>query len=130
MTTHVLPCRALSFASLSPDRLSRSQDVSWLRPPSLSLSPHPPTGLSHWFPDGLVNTSALCLDSHIAEGRGSTPAVIYDSPVRGVLETRTYAELREDVAEYAGVLQTMGVGKGDRVIIYCPMIPGEVGSTS
>lgn len=99
--------------------------MPWIRPPSHSLSPHPPTGLSHWFADGLLNTSALCLDSHIAEGRGSTPAVIYDSPVCGVQQTLTYAELRNDVAGYAGALQAMGVGRGDRVIIYCPMIPGR-----
>jgi len=76
-----------------------------------------------WFVGGEVNTCYNALDLHIEEGRGDQPALIYDSPVTSASKTFTYRELRDRVAGFAGALARLGVGKGDRVIIYMPMIP-------
>jgi len=75
-----------------------------------------------WFTGGQVNTCYNALDYHIENGRGDQAALIYDSPVTGTIKTYTYNELRDTVARFAGVLAAQGVGKGDRVIIYMPMI--------
>ena len=79
-----------------------------------------------WFTGGLLNTCANALDIHVAEGRGSQRALIYDSPVTGTVRTITYRELRDLVAAFAGALAVHGVGKGDRVVIYMPMVPETV----
>jgi len=76
-----------------------------------------------WFPGGIVNTCYNALDRHADGGRGDQPALIYDSPVTGTVRTYTYRELRDEVARLAGALAANGVGKGDRVIVYMPMIP-------
>jgi propionyl-CoA synthetase len=76
-----------------------------------------------WFVGGEVNTCYNALDLHVEEGRGSQPALIYDSPVTKTVKTFTYCELRDKVACFAGALARLGVVKGDRVIIYMPMIP-------
>ena len=76
-----------------------------------------------WFSGGLVNTCYNALDAHVANGRAEQPALIYDSPVTNVVETYTYRELLNEVATFAGALRQQGVGKGDRVIIYMPMVP-------
>ena len=76
-----------------------------------------------WFAGGQVNTSYNALDLHVEEGRGDQSALIYDSPVTNSIETFTYRELRDKVAVFAGALARLGVTKGDRVIIYMPMIP-------
>jgi propionyl-CoA synthetase len=76
-----------------------------------------------WFVGGEVNTCYNALDRHVEEGRGNQPALIYDSPVTNTITTFTYRELREKVALFAGALARLGVGKGDRVIIYMPMVP-------
>ncbi len=77
-----------------------------------------------WFKGGQLNTCYNCLDRHVEDGRGDQPAIIYDSPVTGGTQrTYTYAELRDEVAKTAGALKNLGVEKGDRVIIYMPMIP-------
>ncbi|MGO8953353.1 MAG: propionyl-CoA synthetase [Rhodomicrobium sp.] len=76
-----------------------------------------------WFTGGVANTCYNCVDRHVERGRGDQPAVIYDSPVTGQKRTYTYAGLLTEVATFAGVLQEMGVQKGDRVIVYMPMIP-------
>ena len=70
-----------------------------------------------------MNTCYNALDLHIEEGRGNQPALIYDSPVTNSITTFTYRELRDKVAVFAGALARLGVGKGDRVIIYMPMVP-------
>jgi len=75
-----------------------------------------------WFTGGQVNTCYNALDYHIANGRGDQAALIYDSPVTDTVKTYTYNELRDTVARFAGVLSAQGVGQGDRVIIYMPMI--------
>jgi propionyl-CoA synthetase len=79
-----------------------------------------------WFPGGVTNTCYNALDRHVDEGRGNQIAVIYDSPVTGTIEKYTYREFRDRVALFAGALQARGVRKGDRVIIYMPMIPEAV----
>ncbi len=76
-----------------------------------------------WFPGGKINTCYNALDFQIEQGRGSQPALIYDSPVTDTIQTFTYLQLRDQVARFAGVLADHGIQKGDRVIIYMPMIP-------
>ena len=75
-----------------------------------------------WFKGGIVNTCYNALDRHVEGGRADQAALIYDSPVTKTIRTYTYRELRDEVAKFAGVLQGLGVGKGDRVIVYMPMI--------
>ena len=79
-----------------------------------------------WFTGGEVNTCYNALDLHVENGRGGQTALIYDSPVTDQIKTFTYRELRGKVALFAGVLAAQGVGKGDRVIIYMPMVPEAV----
>jgi propionyl-CoA synthetase len=79
-----------------------------------------------WFSGGEINTCHNALDRHCNAGRGEQAALIYDSPVTGTQKTFTYFELRDQVARFAGVLAGQGVSKGDRVIIYMPMIPEAV----
>jgi propionyl-CoA synthetase len=79
-----------------------------------------------WFSGGEINTCHNALDRHCDEGRGDQAALIYDSPVTGQQKTYSYSELRDHVARFAGVLAGQGVARGDRVIIYMPMIPEAV----
>jgi len=76
-----------------------------------------------WFPGGRLNTCYNALDRHIDGGRGDQAALIWDSPVTGSVRTWTYGELLDQVARLAGVLRAHGVEKGDRIIIYLPMVP-------
>jgi propionyl-CoA synthetase len=79
-----------------------------------------------WFSGGQINTCYNALDCHIEGGRGDQLALIYDSPVTDTVQKYTYRELRDEVARFAGVLASQGVVKGDRVLIYMPMIPQAV----
>src|SRR2546421_200110 len=79
-----------------------------------------------WFAGGRLNTSYNALDRHVARGRADQPALIYDSPVTGGRSVHTFRELRDAVALFAGALAAEGVGKGDRVIVYMPMVPEAV----
>ena len=79
-----------------------------------------------WFAGGEVNTCYNALDLHVEQGRGNQPALIYDSPVTNSITTFAYRALRDKVATFAGALAHLGVGKGDRVIIYMPMVPEAV----
>jgi propionyl-CoA synthetase len=99
--------------------------VTWTRPPTRILDDSNPP-LYRWFPDAELNTCANALDRHVDEGRGEQAALIYDSPVTGTKRTYTYRELLDHTARFAGVLREHGVGKGDRVVIYMPMIPEAV----
>jgi len=76
-----------------------------------------------WFSGGELNTCFNAVDRHVAAGRGAQAAVIYDSPVTDIKRVITYAELQDLVARFGGVLAGLGVTKGDRVIIYMPMVP-------
>jgi len=79
-----------------------------------------------WFAGGVLNTCYNALDRHVERGRGERAGLIYDSPVTGTLKTYTYRELRDEVAIFAGALMAQGVAKGDRVIVYMPMVPEAV----
>lgn len=79
-----------------------------------------------WFVGGEVNTCYNAVDRHVAAGNGHRAAIIHDSPVTGTTTTITYSDLLECTAKFAGVLTGLGVGKGDRVLIYMPMIPEAV----
>jgi propionyl-CoA synthetase len=79
-----------------------------------------------WFPGGLLNTCYNALDRHVENGRADQPALIHDSPVTGTVQTFTYRELLDQVARFAGVLSAQRVQKGDRVIIYMPMMPEAI----
>src|SRR5947207_706873 len=79
-----------------------------------------------WFTGGRISTCYNALDRHVEQGRGEQAALIYDSPVTGTVAQLTYRELRERVARFAGALAAQGVGRGDRVVIYMPMVPEAV----
>ncbi|HEY5302124.1 MAG TPA: AMP-binding protein [Acetobacteraceae bacterium] len=79
-----------------------------------------------WFPGARLNTAGNCLDRHVAAGRGEQAALIWDSAMEGRIETFTYRALTERVAKFAGALAERGVGRGDRVVIYLPMVPEAV----
>ena len=99
--------------------------VSWNKPPTRILNDDNPP-FYRWFDGGITNTCYNAVDLHVENGRGAQNALIYDSPVTGTKEHITYAEMQERVARFAGVLKANGVGYGDRVIIYMPMIPEAV----
>ncbi len=79
-----------------------------------------------WFPDGELNTAWNCIDRHVGGGRADQLAIVYDSPVTGTIRRFTYRELQDEVARLAGALQGLGVGRGDRVVLYMPMVPEAV----
>ncbi|PMH04201.1 propionyl-CoA synthetase [Vibrio splendidus] len=101
---------------------TQSQAIDWFESPKTILQTDD-NGIERWFPDGVMNTCWLALDYHCENGRGDKVALIYDSPVTGTQSSYTYNELRDQVAKVAGMLATQGVTKGDRVVIYMPMIP-------
>ncbi|KQC35531.1 AMP-binding protein [Frankia sp. ACN1ag] len=102
-----------------------AQALDWTRPPRRILDADQ-APFTRWFPDAALNTCANALDRHVAAGRGDALALIYDSPVTGTVRRFTFAELTDEVARAAGALAALGVGRGDRVIIYLPMIPAAV----
>ncbi|MGI8607304.1 MAG: AMP-binding protein, partial [Gaiellaceae bacterium] len=81
---------------------------------------------NRWFPDGVLNTCHNAVDRHVAGGRGDQTALVYESPVTGTRRSYTYTELLGEVARLAGALSGLGVGKGDTVVIYMPMVPEAV----
>ena len=99
--------------------------IDWIEPWHKVLDDSRPP-FYRWFPGGVVNTCHNLLDRHVDSGRADQVALIYDSPVTGTERTFTYRELRDDVARFAGVLAGLGVSKGDRVILYMPMVPEAV----
>ena len=102
--------------------MAAAEAIDWVEPPSKALfegaGPVP-----EWFADARVNTCWNAVDRHVAAGRGAQFAIIHDSPVTGVTHKITYSVLKNRVASLAGALRARGVGKGDRVIIYMPMVP-------
>ena len=99
--------------------------VTWTREPTQILDDSNPP-FYRWYPGGTLNTCHNAVDRHVDNGRGDQPALIYDSPVTGAKRTYTYRELLDQTARFAGVLRGLGVNKGDRVVIYMPMIPEAV----
>ncbi|WP_227999390.1 AMP-binding protein [Nocardia australiensis] len=110
---------------------SAAEAIDWEVPPTqiVDTASRP---VARWFPDAQLNTSVNALDRHvfgetaIAENRADQPALIYDSPVTQTKGVYTYAELLDEVARFAGAMVRLGVTKGDRVVIYLPMIPEAV----
>jgi len=102
--------------------MDQAHTIEWDRAPSRAL--HDLGGpVPEWYADGLVNTCWNAVDRHVVAGHGDRLAVIYDSPVTGIVKRITYAALQDRVARLAGALKARGVEQGDRVIIYMPMIP-------
>jgi propionyl-CoA synthetase len=102
--------------------LRAAQGIDWHKEPTRALDDSRPP-FYRWFPDGELNVCHNALDRHVEAGRGAQPALIHDSPVTGTTRTYTYEQLRDEVARFAGVLAGLGVGRGDRVVIYLPMVP-------
>lgn len=98
--------------------------VAWDLPPEQALDTDRRT--SRWFPGARLNTCYNALDRHIEAGRAEQPALIYDSAMTGAKQIFSYAELRDEVARFAGAMRDLGVTAGDRVVIYLPMIPEAV----
>lgn len=105
--------------------LDAASGIDWQTPPTRALDDANPP-FYRWFPDGVLNTSYNCLDRHVEAGNGDRTALIYDSPVTGTKSAFTYAELLREVEAFAGVLRDEGVRRGDRVVVYMPMIPRAV----
>jgi propionyl-CoA synthetase len=102
-----------------------AEDIYWERRWDRVLDTSRPP-YYRWFTGGVLNTCYNALDLHIDRGRGKQRALVYDSPVTDTIKTFTYFELRDEVARVAGALRRQGIGKGDRVIIYMPMVPEAV----
>lgn len=102
-----------------------AQEVSWVKPPSKALFDNN-APFYEWFCDGEINTCYNAVDRHVAAGLGDQVAIIYDSPITGTKAKITYAELQNRTARLGGALQAKGITKGDRVIIYMPMIAEAV----
>ena len=103
----------------------QAEQIKWYEFPETILS-QDEHGFYRWFAGGKLNTAYLALDVHIEEGRGDQLALVYDSPAANMQQKFTYAELRDTVAKFAGCLRNLGVEKGNRVIIYMPMIAEAV----
>lgn len=95
--------------------------LDWINPPANAWD-----DARGWFAGGTLNTAYNCLDRHVAAGRGEALALTYDSPATGTIRHYSYSQLLEEVGRVAAMLARLGVGKGDRVIIYMPMIPETV----
>lgn len=102
--------------------LEAAKGLDWAKFPEI---PHDGNG-DIWFPDGTLNTCYNAVDRHVEAGRGDATALIYESPITGRAASFTFAELQDRVARTAGMIAAQGVGKGDRVIIYMPMVPEAV----
>ena len=102
-----------------------AKSIDWYTAPTVVLDASNPP-FYHWFADGVMNTCFNALDRHVRSGRGAQAALIYDSPVTGTQRTYTYTELLDEVARFAGLLRSLSVTRGDRVVIYMPMIPETV----
>ncbi len=103
----------------------KAEALAWVKFPETILSTDDDS-IHHWFKDGELNTAYMALDFHIEQGRGDQTAIIYDSPVTHSKKKITYSELRDEVAKTAGMLRDLGVEKGDRVVIYMPMMSEAV----
>ncbi len=103
----------------------QARTLEWFKFPEKILSKGE-DGLDYWFADGEMNTAFMALDHHVNQGRGDQTALIFDSPVTNTKYKYTFSELTDVVARTAGMLADLNVVKGDRVIIYMPMIPEAV----
>jgi propionyl-CoA synthetase len=102
-----------------------AQEIDWIEPPKQVFDPN--AGVyGRWFIGGVCNTCWNAVDRHVMAGRGEQPAIIYDSPVTATKRAITYSRLMTETQVLAGILRDFGVGKGDRVILYMPMVPEAV----
>ncbi len=99
-----------------------ARGIEWSTAPDRAFEPML-GAYGRWFHGARLNTCHNALDRHVAAGRGDQPALIYDSPMTGRVEALTYARMLERTAKLAGALAALGVGAGDRVVIYMPMVP-------
>ncbi|MCA0271427.1 MAG: propionate-CoA ligase PrpE [Proteobacteria bacterium] len=102
--------------------MDAARSIGWVKPPTRALN-DARAPLYEWFTDAEVNACWNAVDRHVEAGRGSQIAIIHDSPITHSTKGITYAELRDRVASLAGALRAKGIEKGDRVIIYMPMVP-------
>ena len=116
---------AASLADPASFWMAQAGHLHWDREPTEPLS-QDANGAYRWFRGGELNTSFLCLDEQVRQGRGEQAAIIYDSPVTRTVRTYPYNELLDLTARFAGGLREIGVGLGDRVIIYMPNLPEAV----
>ncbi len=98
--------------------LKAAAKLDWITPPRTGHDAE-----EGWFPGGTLNTCHNCVDRHVAAGRGDQPAIVYDSPVTGTVHSYSYTDLLVEVGQVAAMLVRLGVEKGDRVVIYMPMVP-------
>ncbi|MGQ7845055.1 propionyl-CoA synthetase [Granulosicoccus sp. 3-233] len=105
--------------------LERARDVHWYKAPTQGVDTSQ-SPFNTWFADGEINACYNALDVHVDNGRGEQAALIHDSPLTDSQSTFSYRQLRDQVAQFAGVLQSEGIKPGDRVLIYMPMIPQAV----
>jgi propionyl-CoA synthetase len=102
-----------------------AQAIDWIEPPKQVFDPG--AGVyGRWFPGGVCNTCWNAVDRHVMQGRGEQPAIIYDSPLSGQKRTLTYYRLQVETQVLAAILRNFGVAKGDRVVLYMPMVPEAV----
>jgi propionyl-CoA synthetase len=126
----MIPSRAEDYDRLHARSLSdpegfwgeAAEEIAWVRRWDRVLDASNPP-FYRWFRGGVLNTCYNAVDRHVDAGRGEQPAIIHDSPVTGTVRALSYRELRDQVAAFAGALRRLGVEKGDRVLIYMPMIP-------
>ncbi|GAB2967717.1 propionyl-CoA synthetase [Hymenobacter coalescens] len=117
---------AASLADPAAFWAEQARALTWfLAPPAPTLTTDE-QGFYRWFRGGQLNTCFLCLDYHVAHGRAEQVALVQDSPVTGTVRHFTYRELLDRTARFAGGLRELGVGQGDRVIIYMPNVPEAV----
>ena len=102
--------------------LKQAQAIDWVEPPARALYERG-ADIYEWFAEAKVNTCWNAVDRHVENGRGDQVAIIHDSPITRTSSTITFAALRDQVARFAGALAARGIGMGDRVIIYMPMVP-------
>ncbi|MHA3976647.1 propionyl-CoA synthetase [Halovulum sp. GXIMD14794] len=102
--------------------MEAAEAIDWVKKPSRALDDSD-APIYRWYADGQMNTCFNAVDRHVEVGRGDDVAIIWDSPMTGLKRKITFAELQEQTARLGGALQARGVGKGDRVIIYMPMVP-------
>ena len=102
-----------------------ANDVFWYKKPTKILNSDNPPFLK-WFEDGITNTCYNAVDLHVENGNGNKSAIIYDSPITNSKKKITYSELKDQVSIFAGALKKQEINKGDRVIIYMPMIPEAI----
>src|SRR3981189_1629395 len=102
-----------------------AREIDWIEPPTKSFDASMGT-YGRWFAGGVVNTCYNALDRHVADGRGDQVALIHDSPLANTISKFTYAEMLREVQALAAVMQDFGVAKGDRVILYMPMVAEAV----